>query len=219
MSSDGRDDSSFFLQSQLLKPSEFKMSSDGRDDSSFFLSTVNVNRIGQPTSGTVYLKHIVSQCAQLQSKLHAVLHKESFGSRLAGCRGYMHHWPCFYWQSLMAKSFVWISKWWYICNQMSSLNMWIDAILAQRVPNMPFREDGRTDRQTLGLRVMTMHHGSFPQWSIGMMGCQTGQHPIVMELHDYLWSSIIHLWSSIIKLWSSIIQLWSSKIRHIYGAP
>ena len=36
---------------------------------------------------TVYLKHIISHWTQLQSKLHAVLHKESFGSRLAGCRG------------------------------------------------------------------------------------------------------------------------------------
>ena len=32
------------------------------------------------TSGTVYLKHIVSQWTQSQSKLHAVLHKESFVS-------------------------------------------------------------------------------------------------------------------------------------------
>ena len=37
--------------------------------------------------------------------------KESFGSRLAGCGDYTHHWPCSYWQSLMAISFVWISKW------------------------------------------------------------------------------------------------------------
>ena len=45
-----------------------------------------------------YLEHIVSQRTQLQSKLHAVFHKESFGSRLAAsltmplltdCRGYI----------------------------------------------------------------------------------------------------------------------------------
>ena len=87
------------------------MSSDFRGDSSFFLSAVNVKELDRSTPDTVYLKHIISQWTQLQSKPHAVLHKESFGSRLAGCRDYRHHWPCSYWKSLMAISFVWISKW------------------------------------------------------------------------------------------------------------
>ena len=87
------------------------MSSDGRGDSSFFLSTVNVEKLDRSTSGTEYLKHIVSQWTQLQSKLHAVLHKESSGSRLAGCGDYTHYCSCSYWQSLMAISFAWISKW------------------------------------------------------------------------------------------------------------
>ena len=80
------------------------MSSDCRGDSSFFLSAVNVKELDRCTPDTVYLKHIISQWTELQSKLHAVLHKESFGSRLAGCGDYTHHWPCSYWQSLMAIS-------------------------------------------------------------------------------------------------------------------
>ena len=86
------------------------MSSDCRGDGSFLLSAVDVKKLDRYTSGTVYLKHIVSQWTLLQSKLHAVLHKESFGSRLAGCGEYTHHWPCSYWQSLMAISFMWIWK-------------------------------------------------------------------------------------------------------------
>ena len=74
------------------------MSSDCRGDSSFFLSAVNAKELDRCTPDTVYMKHIISQWTQLQSKLHAVLHKESFGSRLAGCGDYTHHWPCSYWQ-------------------------------------------------------------------------------------------------------------------------
>ena len=56
------------------------MSLDCRGGSSFFLSIVNVKKLDRPTSGKEYLKHIISQWAHLQSKLHAALHKESFGS-------------------------------------------------------------------------------------------------------------------------------------------
>ena len=87
------------------------MSSDCRGGSSFFLSAVNVKELDRCTPDTLYLKHIISQWTQLQSKLHAGLHKESFGSRLVGCGDYTHHWPCTYWRSLMAISFAWISKW------------------------------------------------------------------------------------------------------------
>ena len=44
------------------------------------------------------------------SKLHTVFYKECFASRMAGCEHYWHHRRCSYWQSLMAISFVWISK-------------------------------------------------------------------------------------------------------------
>ena len=39
--------------------------------------------------------HVLLFCTDLNlySKLHAILHKESFGSRLTGCGYYMHHWP------------------------------------------------------------------------------------------------------------------------------
>ena len=55
------------------------MSSNCRGDSSFFLSTVNVNELDRYTPDTVYLKHIISQWTQLQSKLYSVLHEEALG--------------------------------------------------------------------------------------------------------------------------------------------
>ena len=70
-----------------------------------------VKKLNRSTSGKVYLKHMISQWTQLQSKLHAGLHKENFGSGLAGCGDYRHHCPCTYWRSLMVISFVWFSKW------------------------------------------------------------------------------------------------------------
>ena len=100
------------------------MSSDCIGDSSFLLSAVNVKILDRSSSGTVYLKHIISQWTQLQSKLHAVLHKESFGSRLAGCGGITRitdHAPI--------GSLSWLyplyefQNGWYICSQMSILNM------------------------------------------------------------------------------------------------
>ena len=52
------------------------MSSNCRGDSSFLLSAVNVKKLDRSTSGAVYLKHIISQWTQLQSKLHAGLQRK-----------------------------------------------------------------------------------------------------------------------------------------------
>ena len=101
----------------------FKMSSGSRGDISSFLSTVNVKKLDRSTSGTIYLKHIVSQWTQVQSKLHAFHNKESFRSGLAGCGDYTHQCPCSCWQSFMAITFVWISKWMIYLNKKSILNM------------------------------------------------------------------------------------------------
>ena len=48
--------------------------------------------------------------------------------------------------------------------------------------------------------------------------CQRGQNPMVMELHDYLWSSIIILGTPWFDLWSSIVRFMELH-KSNYGAP